>query len=260
LSVSSTSFYPSNSQSALFSVVRFLSPISFRSVSFPSFFLAVSTSYSSRYLQCLLYKCRRYTLTRSLHVSQPSPPSHSSRYLQCLPYNIVDALFNPSPSPLPFQSSPPSYSPRYLQRLLKISSIHSNPFLRPYLRFPHISVGHFQLLSPRLRQCTLVFRFYLLLILLGSLSVPARSIHLSQCRLLCPCVAYYADVYVAVDTSFISSSSFRLLAVSAVFPLQLFNTHVEPVFSMQFYSAPAFAFSCFTRAFSPFILSVSPTS
>ena len=50
-----TSFYPSNSQSALFSVVRFLSPISFRSVSFPSFFLAVSTLYSSRYPQCLLY-------------------------------------------------------------------------------------------------------------------------------------------------------------------------------------------------------------
>jgi hypothetical protein len=56
------------------------------------------------------------------------------------------------------------------------------------------------------------YSVYLLLILLGSLSVPPRSIHLSQCRLLCPCVSY-ADVCVTVlDTSFISSSpsSFRL--------------------------------------------------
>ena len=50
-----TSFYSSISQSALSSVVRFLSPISFRSVSFPSFFSVVFTSYSSRYPQCLLY-------------------------------------------------------------------------------------------------------------------------------------------------------------------------------------------------------------
>src|SRR5271154_4089187 len=75
-------------------------------------------------------------------LSQPSPPLYSSRYLrQCLPYDIVDALFNPSPS--------------------------------SYLRFPHISVGNFQLLSPRLRQCTLVLRSHLLLILLGSFWVPS---------------------------------------------------------------------------------------
>src|SRR5271170_1326990 len=136
-------------------------------------------------------------------LSQPSPPLYSSRYLrQCLPYDIVDALFNPSPS--------------------------------SYLRFPHISVGNFQLLSPRLRQCTLVPRSHLLLILLGSLSVPSRfslgsffllvpisalrrldAIHLSQCRLLCPCVPS-ADVCVTVlDISVISSSLlFGLLAVS----------------------------------------------
>jgi len=102
------------------------------------------------------------------------------------------------------------------------------------------------------------YSVYLLLILLGSLSVPPRSIHLSQCRLLCPCVSYYADVCVTVlDTSFISSSSFRLLAVSAVFPLQLFNTYVEFVLSMPIYSVPAFAFSSFT--FFPFI-PLSPTS
>src|SRR5271170_5982900 len=69
-------------------------------------------------------------------LSQPSPPLYSSRYLrQCLPYDIVDALFNPSPS--------------------------------SYLRFPHISVGNFQRLS-RLRQCTLVPRSHLLSILPGS--------------------------------------------------------------------------------------------
>jgi len=92
-------------------------------------------------------------------LSQPSPPLYSSRYLrQCLPYDIVDALFNPSPS--------------------------------SYLRFPHISVGNFQLLSPRLRQCTLVPRSHLLLILLGSFSVlsrfllPSRS-HLGPLSLGC---------------------------------------------------------------------------
>ena len=86
---------------------------------------------------------------------------------------------------------------------------------------------------------------------LGASSV---SIHLSQCRLLCPCVSY-ADVCVTVlGTSFILSSSFRLLAVSAFFSLQLFNTYVESVLSMQFYSVrsqalglvesvPAFTFS-----------------
>jgi hypothetical protein len=234
LSVSSTSFYPSNSQSALFSVVRFLSPISFRSVSFPSFFLAVSTSYSSRYLQCLLYKCRRYTLTRSLHVSQPSPPSHSSRYLQCLPYNIVDALFNPSPSPLPFQSSPPSYSPRYLQRLLTISSIRSNPSFVLTSVFPTFPSAIFNFLSRRLRQCTPVFRFHLLLMLLGSLSVPPSfyspfplSSLMSPRRLLRRRMCDRPRHFVYFQLVF------SLLAVSAVFPLQLFNTYVEFVLSMQ---------------------------
>ena len=70
---------------------------------------------------------------------------------------------------------------------------------------------------------------------LGASSV---SIHLSQCRLLCPCVSY-ADVCVTVlGTSFLSSSSFRLLAVSAFFSLQLFNTSVESLLSMQSYSIP----------------------
>ena len=165
-------------------------------------------------------------------LSQPSPPLYSSRYLrQCLPYDIVDALFNPSPS--------------------------------SYLRFPHISVGNFQLLSPRLRQCTLVPRSHLLLILLGSLSVPSSfpfpsrplcrldAIHLSQCRLLCPCVPS-ADVCVTVlDISVISSFS-----LSAVFPLHLFNTYVKSMLSMQFYSffIPS---SLLSPSLQPFILSSS---
>jgi hypothetical protein len=74
-----------------------LSPISFRSLSFPSFSLAVSTLYSSRYPQCLLY-------------------------------NIVDALFNPPPSPLPFQSSPPCIRLDILNVFFTISSMLSNPF------------------------------------------------------------------------------------------------------------------------------------
>jgi hypothetical protein len=90
-----TSFYSSISQSALSSVVRFLSPISFRPVSFPSFFLAVSTLYSSRYPQCLLYN-----IVDALFNPPPSPLSsfsvvsalYSSRYPQCLLYNIVDTL------------------------------------------------------------------------------------------------------------------------------------------------------------------------
>ena len=92
------SFYRSNSQSTLSSVVRFLSPIPFRSVSFP-FVSAVSTLYSSRYPQCLLY-------------------------------NIGDTLF-----------SNPSF------------------ILRP--SFPHLPSAIFNFLSPRLRQCTLVLRYYL---------------------------------------------------------------------------------------------------
>ena len=145
---------------------------------------------------------------------------------------------------------------------------HKNP--SSYLRFPHISVGNFQLLSPRLRQCTLVPRSHLLLILLGSFSVPSRfslgsffllvpisalcrldAIHLSQCRLLCPCVPS-ADVCVTVlDISVISSFS-----LSAVFPLHLFNTYVESMLSMQLYSffVPS---SLLSPSLHPFILSRS---
>jgi hypothetical protein len=48
-------------------------------------FVSISSMSSLRY--------RRYILIRSLHVSQPSPPSYSSRYIQCLPYNnIADTL------------------------------------------------------------------------------------------------------------------------------------------------------------------------
>ena len=101
----------------------------------------------------------------------------------------------------------------YVNVFLTILSMHSSiRLLRLYLRSPHISVGNFQLLSPRLRQCTLVLRFPLLLILLGSLSVP---------------------------------------------PLQLFNTYVESVLSMELYSVPAFTFTFSSFSFSPTVHSLS---
>ena len=47
----------------------------------------------------------------------------------------------------------------FLSRTILVSNLVP---LRPssYVRLSHISVGNFQLLSPRLRQCTLVFRRY----------------------------------------------------------------------------------------------------
>ena len=145
--------------------------------------------------------------------------------------HIVNTLFNPSPL-----SSPPFPLHFRRQFQLFISSPSSM-----YPRTPLPSTFN-------------TSRF--------PLGAPSVSIHLSQCpsRLLCPCVSY-ADVCVTVlGTSFLSRSSFRLFAVSAVFPLQLFNTYVEFVLSMQIYSVPAFAFSSFT--FPPFILfsPFSPTS
>jgi hypothetical protein len=173
-------------------------------------------------------------------------------YDSCLQFRSVPLRFV-SPS---FQSSPLCIRPDILN-VFTISSIHSSPFppclsavstfvlvsistpmsslrYRRYTLqfrssplssppFPYISVGNFQLLSPRLRQCTLVLRPSTFNTSRFPLGAPTVSIHLSQCRLLCPCIPY-ADVCVTVlDTSFISSSSSRLLAVSAVFPLQLFN-------------------------------------
>jgi hypothetical protein len=49
----------------------------------------------------------------------------------------------------------------------------------PRLRFPSISVGNFQLFISSPSSMYPRTRSYLLLILLGSLSVPLRSIHLS---------------------------------------------------------------------------------
>src|SRR5271155_333069 len=139
---------------------------------------------------------------------------------------------------------------------LTISSIRSNPSFVLTSVFPHISIGDFQLLSPRLRQCTLVPRSHLLLIPLGSffLLVPisalcrSDAIHLSQCRLLCPCVPS-ADVCVTVlDISVISPFS-----LSAVFPLQLFNTYVESMLSIHRVRSRLSSFT-----FSPTVHSLSP--
>jgi hypothetical protein len=102
--------YLSISQSTLPSVVRFLSPIQFRSVSFPS----VSAVSTSAFVPI-------------------STPMSSLQYRRCTLQSVSFVLI-----------SDPS----------------------------HISVGNFVQLLSRLRQCTLVLRFRLLLILLGSLSVP----------------------------------------------------------------------------------------
>jgi hypothetical protein len=71
-------------------------------------------------------------------------------------------------SPIPFLSAsfPLPLSRLHLRTrldifnvFLTISSIRSNPSFVLTSVFHHISVGNFQLLSPRLRQCTLVLRF-----------------------------------------------------------------------------------------------------
>jgi hypothetical protein len=71
----------------------------------------------------------------------------------------------PSPSsPLSSQSSPPCIRLDIYFNAFTISSIHSSPSSSLPPRLSHITVGNFQLLSTRLRQCILVFRSYYLLI------------------------------------------------------------------------------------------------
>jgi hypothetical protein len=70
------------------------------------------------------------------------------------------------------------------------------------------------------------------------LGAPSVSIHLSQCRLLCPCVAHIRRMRDR-PRHFVYFKFVFSPAVSAVFSLQLFNTYVESVLSMQFYSVPS---------------------
>ena len=164
--------------------------------------------------------------------SNPFPPSvsavstlYSPRYLrQCLPYSIDDTLPNSAPLSLILNSV-----------------------------FPTFPSAVFNFLSRRLHQCTLVLR-RLLLILLGSLSVPSHSIRLSQCRLLCPYVSYTDVCVTVVDDSFVSPfSPFR-----PFFSLQLFNTcRIRVVNAILFCS---FTGSRSRRVCSHLLSDLSPTS
>jgi hypothetical protein len=244
-------------KSTLSSVVRFLSPFSFRSVSFPS-----SSQSSSLRIRLDIFNV--FLTISSIH-SNPSPPCLSAvstfvlvsissmSSLQYRRYTLIRLL-------------PPLLLSRlHLRTRL---DIHVNVFLQ-YRRYA-LQFRSFPLSSP---PFPLHFRRQFQLFISSPSSMYPRtplpstlntsrfplgassvSIHLSQCRLLCPCVSY-ADVCVTVlGTLFLSSSSFRLLAVSAFFSLPLFNTYVESVLSMQFYSVrsqalglvesvPAFTFS-----------------
>ena len=150
-----------------------------------------------------------------------------------------------------------------------ISSIHSNPSPSPLLlsrlRFVFVSISSMS--SLQYRRYTLIrlsssppllplhFRrqFQLFISSPSSmhprtplpstfntsrfpLGAPSVSIRLSQCRLLCPYVSYTDACVTVVDDSFVSPfSPFR-----PFFSLQLFNTYVESVLSMQFfYSVPS---------------------
>ena len=114
--------------------------VPFRSASFPLPFSRLHFVFVSISSMSLQY--RRYTLVRSLHVSQPSPPSYSSRYLrQCLPYNIDDTLSNSTP-------------------LLILTSVFPT-FPSAIFNFYHVAFVDVPSYS-----------VHLLLILLGSLSVP----------------------------------------------------------------------------------------
>jgi hypothetical protein len=124
---------------------------------------------------------------------------------------------------------------------------------------PHFRRQFSTFLSRRLHQCTLVLRFLptfntsrFPLGAPSSYSPFSTSSLMSLRRLLRRRMRDRSRHFVYFK--FVFSSS-RLPAVSAVFSLQLFSTYVEPVFSMQFYSVPAFAFSSFT--FFPFILILS---
>ena len=86
-------------------------------------FVSISSMSSLRY--------RRYILIRSLHVSQPSPPSYSSRYLQCLLYNIDDTPFNSAPFPYPhlrFPTFPSAISTFYLVAFVNVPSYSASTY------------------------------------------------------------------------------------------------------------------------------------
>jgi hypothetical protein len=205
-------------------------------------FVSISSMSSLQY--------RRYILIRSLHVSQPSPPC-----IRLVIFNVFLTISsihsNPSPSPLS-QPSPPQYSSRYLRQCLPcISSIHSS--IRPLCLtsvFPTFSSAIFNFLYRRLRQCTLVFRSYLLLIRLGAPSFYSpfsMSSLMSLRRLFRRRMRDRSRHFVYFKFVFSPSRPFGHL------PLQLFNTYVESVLSMQFYSVPAFTFTFSSFTFSPFI-------
>ena len=99
---------------------------------------------------------------------------------------------------------------------LTISSIRSNPsFVLPTF-FPTFPSAIFNFLSRRLRQCTLVLRSHLLLMLLGSLSVPLCFYSPFSMSFLMSLRLLRRRLRDRPRHFFIPSSSFRLLAFSAV--------------------------------------------
>jgi hypothetical protein len=211
-------------KSTLSSVVRFLSPFSFRSVSFPS-----SSQSSSLRIRLDIFNV--FLTISSIH-SNPSPPCLSAvstfvlvsissmSSLQYRRYTLIRLLPPLLLSRLHLRTRLDIHVNVFLQYRRYALQFRSFPLSSP--PFPlHFRRQFSTFLSRRLRQCTLVLRFRLLLILLGAPSFSSpfsmSSLQVMSLRRLRRCLRDRPRHFV------ISSSPSRLFVLLPFRPSTLCN-------------------------------------